>query len=73
MSNFLVVRFSNKADGTVSAPIKACDTLVEAQKEFYRLCGLAVDSTHFTDSVTIIDNTGAEVDHAYFVHEAAEE
>ena len=69
MKEYLVVRFCNKPDGTVAAPAHAYEDEVSALKEFYRGCGLAVDSDNLTDSVTLLHYTGYEMKHEYFVHE----
>ncbi len=69
MKNFFVVRLCNKIDGTVACPVTACETEVEAQKEFFRLCGLAVDSTHLQDTVVMLTAQGFELRHETFAHE----
>lgn len=68
MKNFVVVRIANKQDGTVAIPVSAYDTEAEAWKEFYRLCGQAVDSTNLMDSVSILTKEGFEMDHRAFPH-----
>ena len=70
MKNYFVVRLCNKQDGTVAAPVASYATEAEAWKEFYRLCGQAVDSTHLTDSVMIVTKEGFTLDHKTFAHEA---
>lgn len=62
MKEFAVVRICNKTDGSAVAPVRLFDTEVEAYKEFYRLCGLAVDSEHFTDTVLIMNRRGLELE-----------
>ena len=68
MKEFFVVRLCNKQDGTVAAPVASFDTESEAWKEFYRLCGQAVDSTHLTDSVVLMTKGGFALDSKTFAH-----
>lgn len=70
MKNFFVVRLANKQDGTVACPVSSHETEADAWKEFYRLCGQAVDSAHLVDSVAILTKEGFELDHKCFEHEA---
>ena len=42
----------------------------EALKEFFREAGQAVDTTHLTDSVTMLTKEGFEVRHEVFLHDA---
>lgn len=69
MKNFFVVRLANKQDGTVACPVAAYETEPEAQKEFFRLCGQAVDSVHLRDSVALLTAQGFELKHETFEHE----
>ena len=73
MKNFIVVRIANKADGTASIPVSAYENETDAWKEFYRLCGTAVDSAHPLDAVVILTKDGFELDHKAFVHEIVPE
>lgn len=75
MKNFIVIRIANKTDGTASIPVSAFENEADAWKEFYRLCGTAVDSVHPLDAVSILTKDGFELDHKAFPHEtvAAEE
>ena len=73
MKEFFVVRLCNKNDGTVAAPVASYETEPEAQKEFFRQCGLAVDSTHLQDSVVMLTKEGFELRHETFAHEAQPE
>ena len=70
MKNFFVVRLANKQDGTVACPVASFETEAEAQKEYYRLCGQAVDSTHLIDSVVLLAAQGYEIKCETFEHEA---
>ena len=70
MKEFVVVRICNKADGTVAIPVSSFENEVDANKEFYRLCGLAVDSTHLTDAVSLLTKQGFELKHEFFTHDA---
>ena len=69
MKNYVVLRIANKQDGTVACPVASFETEAEAWKEFYRLCGQAVDSAHLMDSVAILNKEGFEIDHKCFEHE----
>lgn len=73
MKNFVVVRIANKQDGTVAIPVSSFETEADAWKEFYRLCGQAVDSEHLLDSVSILTKEGFEMDHRAFPHPAPNE
>lgn len=70
MREFVVVRICNKADGTVAIPVSSFETEAEATKEYFRLCGLAVDSTHLTDSVVLLNKFGFELKYESFTHNA---
>ena len=72
MKEYLVVRFCNKQDGTVAAPVASFEDKTSAEKEFFRLCGQAVDSVHLTDSVSMLTKQGFELKHEYFEHPAIE-
>ena len=72
MKNFFCVRLLNKQDGAHSYAVTACDTEAEAWKTFFRLCGQAVDSEHLTDSVSILNKEGFEIDHRVFTHKPSE-
>ena len=54
MYNFFVVRITNRTDGTAGKTVKEYETEAEALKEFFRQAGQAVDTTHLTDSVTVL-------------------
>ena len=69
MKNFAVVRICNKQDGTIAIPVSSFESETEAVKEYFRLCGLAVDSTHLTDAVTLLTKEGFELRHECFEHE----
>ena len=70
MKEYVVVRICNKVDGTVACPVSTFEVESDAQKEFYRLCGLAVDSTHLTDAVSLLTKQGFELKHEFFTHDA---
>lgn len=72
MRNYVVLRFANKLDGTAVAPVSSYENKADALKEFYRLCGQAVDSTHLTDAVALLGKDGFVLDHKMFVHPAEE-
>lgn len=73
MYNFFVVRFTNRVDGTAGNSVKPYETEANAIKEFFRQAGQAVDSTHLTDSVSLLTKEGFEVRHEFFEHPATEE
>ena len=70
MKNFVVVRFTNRVDGSTGNSVKPYETEGEALKEFFRQAGQAVDSTHLTDSVSLLTKEGFELRHEFFKHEA---
>lgn len=70
MYNFFVVRITNRTDGTAGKTVKEYETEAEALKEFFRQAGQAVDTTHLTDSVTMLTKEGFELKHEVFLHEA---
>lgn len=70
MYNFFVVRFTNRADGSSGNSVKPYENEGDAVKEFFRQAGQAVDSTHLTDSVSLLTKEGFEVRHEYFEHSA---
>lgn len=70
MNNFFVVRFTNRVDGTSGSSFKGYEDEKEAIKEFLRQAGQAVDTTHLTDSVSLLTKEGYELRHEYFEHGA---
>lgn len=68
MYKYFVVRFTNRADGTSGNSVKPYENEGDAVKEFFRQAGQAVDSTHLTDSVSLLTKEGFEVRHEYFEH-----
>ena len=70
MYNFFVVRITNRNDGTAGKTVKEYETEAEALKEFFRQAGQAVDTTHLTDSVTMLTKEGFELKHEVFLHDA---
>ena len=73
MYNFFIVRITNRLDGTFGNSVKAYEAESEALKEFFRQAGQAVDTTHLTDSVTMLTKEGFELRHEVFLHEAPTE
>ena len=73
MYNFFIVRFTNRVDGTFGNSVKAYEAEPEALKEFFRQAGQAVDTTHLTDSVTMLTKEGFELRHEVFLHDAPAE
>lgn len=72
MYNYFVVRFTNRTDGTSGNSVKAYESEADAIKEFFRQAGQAVDTTHLTDSVSLLTKEGFEVRHEFFEHPAEE-
>ena len=72
MTEFVVVRFTNRLDGTFGNVIHPFATEAEALKDYFREAGKAVDSTHLTDSVSLLTKEGFEIRHDFFTHEAPE-
>ena len=70
MYNFFIVRITNRLDGTFGNSVKAYEAEPDALKEFFREAGQAVDTTHLTDSVTMLTKEGFELKHEVFLHEA---
>ena len=70
MYNFFIVRVTNRVDGTFGNSVKAYEAEADALREFFRQAGQAVDTTHLTDSVTMLTKEGFELKHEVFVHEA---
>lgn len=70
MYNYFVVRFTNRTDGTSGNSVKPYEAEADAIKEFFRQAGQAVDSTHLTDSVSLLTKEGFEVRHEVFMHDA---
>lgn len=73
MYNFVVVRFTNRTDGTFGNIIHPFETEADALKDYFRECGKAVDSTHLTDSVSLMTKEGFELKHECFNHESQPE
>ena len=73
MKEYIVVRIANKADGTAACPVSAFEDEVSARKEFFRLCGQAVDSVHPMDAVALLTKQGFELDWKVFAHEVPPE
>lgn len=73
MYNFFIVRFTNRQDGTAGNVIHYFESEEDALKDFFREAGKAVDSTHLTDSVSLLTKEGFELRHETFAHEAQPE
>lgn len=70
MYNFAVVRFTNRTDSTFGNIAHPFETEADALKDYFRECGKAVDSTHLTDSVSLMTKEGFELRHEVFLHDA---
>lgn len=69
MFNFFIVRFTNRTGGTAGNIVHPFEDEAEALKDYFRECGKAVDSTHLTDSVSMLSKEGFEIRHETFAHE----
>lgn len=70
MYNFFIVRLTNRTDGTAGNLVSQFENEADALKGFFRECGKAVDSTHLTDSVSLLTKEGFELRHETFTHDA---
>lgn len=70
MYNFCIIRITNRVDGTFGNVIHPFETESEALIDFFREAGKAVDSTHLTDSVSMLTKEGFELRHETFTHDA---
>lgn len=68
MKNFFVVRLVIKPDGTVSGPVTGHETEIEATKQFYKTCAIAIDSTNILDTVMLVDAEGYPLKRESFTH-----
>ena len=73
MYSFFIVRITNRLDGTFGNSVKAYESEADALKEFFREAGQAVDTTHLTDSVTMLTKEGFELKHEVFLHDVPAE
>lgn len=69
MYNYFIIRFTNRTDGTAGNLIQQFENETEALKAYFREVGKAVDSTHLTDSVSLMTKEGFELKHEVFEHE----
>lgn len=70
MYEFFIVRLTNRTDGTFGNVVHGFTAEAEALKDYFRECGKAVDSTHLTDSVSMLTKEGFELRHETFQHAA---
>lgn len=70
MYEFFIVRITNRTDGTFGNVVHGFTNEAEALKDYFRECGKAVDSTHLTDSVSMLTKEGFELRHETFLHDA---
>lgn len=68
MYEFFIIRITNRTDGTAGNVFHPFQTEEEALKDYFRECGKAVDSTHLTDSVSLLTKEGFELRHETFTH-----
>lgn len=73
MFDFFIVRITNRQDGTFGNSVKAYEAEADALKEYFRQAGQAVDTTHLTDSVSLLTKEGFELRHECFKHEVIPE
>lgn len=72
MYNYFIVRITNRLDGTFGNSVKGYEQESDAMKEYFRQSGQAVDTTHLTDSVSLLTKEGFELKHDVFLHDAPE-
>ena len=70
MYNYFIVRITNRLNGTAGKTVTEFEDEASALKEFFRQAGQAVDTTHLTDSVTMLTKEGFELRHEVFLHDA---
>ena len=70
MYEFFIVRLTNRTDGTFGNVVHGFSGEADALKDYFRECGKAVDSTHLTDSVSMLTKEGFELRHETFLHDA---
>lgn len=70
MYEFFIVRITNRTDGTFGNVVHGFTSEADALKDYFRECGKAVDSTHLTDSVSMLTKEGFELRHETFLHDA---
>ncbi len=70
MYNYFVVRITNRTDGSAGKTITEFENESDAIKNFFKQAGQAVETTHLTDSVTLLTKEGFEVRHEVFLHDA---
>lgn len=70
MYEFFIIRLTNRTDGTFGNICHAFENETEALKDYFREVGKAVDSTHLTDSVSLLTKEGFELKHETFTHDA---
>lgn len=70
MYEFFIVRLTNRIDGTFGNVVHGFTGEADALKDYFRECGKAVDSTHLTDSVSLLTKEGFELRHETFQHDA---
>ena len=73
MFDYFIVRITNRQDGSFGNSVKAYEAEADALKEYFRQAGQAVDTTHLTDSVSLLTKEGFELRHECFIHEAIPE
>lgn len=70
MKGFVVTRYANRADGTMSVPVSTHDEAEEAQalKDFFQRCAVACDSDYMTDAVVLSTYQGFVLRSEFFDH-----
>ena len=69
MFNYFIIRLTNRTDGTAGNVVHPFEAEADALKDYFRECGKAVDSTHLTDSVSLLSKEGFELKHETFMHD----
>ena len=70
MKGFVVTRYANRADGTMTVPVSTHDEGQEEQalKDFFQKCSAACDSDYMTDAVVLSTYQGFVLRSEFFDH-----
>lgn len=68
MKEFVVTRYANRVDGTMTVPVSTHDTEESALKDFFQRCAVACDSDYLTDAVVLTTYQGFVLRSEFFDH-----
>lgn len=70
MKGYVVTRYANRADGTMSVPVSTHDEGEQesALKDFFQKCAVACDSDYMTDAVVLSTYQGFVLRSEFFDH-----